>query len=525
MRFRTLATGTLLAVLASLSACSEKNSAALSSAEIDRVVERTIEQFSVPGIAVGVIKDGNVVHSRGYGVREIGKPGSVAAATLFKIASNSKAMTTAALAILVDEGKLSWNDKVADHLPDFKLHDEWVTAEFTVADLLTHRSGLGLGAGDLMLWPEPNSFSRKDIIRGLRHFRPASSFRTQYAYDNLLYIVAGELIPAVSDHSWESFVDERVLGAIGAERCFAGDIPSEQMVDIAAPHGVLGGELQVIERSRIEANTIVSAAAGGVRCSLQDMLVWVDTQLNLGTTAAGEVIFSAEQSAAMWRSRTLRSVSEDDLSRDRTHFKAYGLGWRLADVHGYREVSHTGTLAGMSSYVVLIPELDLGVVVLTNGSSSAARRAIMYSIVRSYMGVERRDWIDYLVTQTDPAPSANEAGDAAAVAATATPARPLTDYTGDFDDPWFGRVSIRVENGALQLASQKSPRMAAELLPFSDDVFVARWLDRTLEADAFVRFAADSTGSIDRLALEAISDRTDFSFNYGDLNLIRTQGD
>jgi hypothetical protein len=297
------------------------------------------------------------------------------------------------------------------------------------------------------------------------------------------------------------------------------------MVDIAAPHGVLGGELQVIERSRIEAKTIVSAAAGGIRCSLQDMLTWVETQLNRGTTASGEIIFSVEQSEEMWRSRTLRSVSEEDLSRDRTHFKSYGLGWRLADVHGYREVSHTGTLAGMSSYVVLIPELDLGVVVLTNGSSSAARRAIMYSIVRSYMGVERRDWIDYLVTQADAAPSANEAGDAAAAAATATPARSLTDYSGDFDDPWFGRVSIRVENGTLQLVSQKSPRMAAELLPFSDDVFVARWLDRTLEADAFVRFTTDSTGGVDRLSLQAISERTDFSFNYGDLNLIRTQGD
>ena len=198
----------------------------ISSREIDDLVEQAMATFSVPGAAVGVIKDGEVVHARGYGVREIGVPGNVDEDTLFRIASTTKAMTTASLAILVDEGKLRWDDKVVDHIPGFAMYDPWVTAEFTVTDLLTHRSGLEPFAGDLMLWPKPNDFTRDDIIAGLQYFKAESGFRTEYAYDNLLYIVAGELVPAVTGQEWQDFVDERIIEPLGATRCFAGAIPT-----------------------------------------------------------------------------------------------------------------------------------------------------------------------------------------------------------------------------------------------------------------------------------------------------------
>ena len=191
---------------------------------IDRTVAAAMQAFSVPGVALGVVKDGAVVHARGYGLRQLGRPQPVDGATLFRIASNSKAMTTAALAMLVDQGELAWDDKVVDYIPAFALHDEWIGREFNVVDLLTHRSGLGLGAGDLMLWPKPNSFTRDDVIRGLRYFEPAGDFRAGYAYDNTLYIVAGELIPAVTGQGFETFVDRRLFGALGLKRCFAGDI-------------------------------------------------------------------------------------------------------------------------------------------------------------------------------------------------------------------------------------------------------------------------------------------------------------
>ena len=211
-----------LLAIALLGACATQPS--VTPREIDRLVTAAMQEFSVPGVAVGVIKDGVVVHAAGYGVRELGLDAPVDTETLFRIASTSKAFTTASLAMLVDEGKLDWNDKVVDHIPDFALYDPWVTQEFTILDLLTHRSGLVSGAGDLMLWPKPNRFTREDIIHGLRYFKPESAFRTEYAYDNLLYIVGGELVPAVTGIAFEDFVDERILGKLGARRCFAGRI-------------------------------------------------------------------------------------------------------------------------------------------------------------------------------------------------------------------------------------------------------------------------------------------------------------
>ncbi len=169
------------------------SSAQISSAEIDKLVERAMVSFKVPGIAVAVIKDGKVIHSKGYGVISVNSKQKTDENTLFAIASNSKAFTAAALGILADEGKLKWDDKVTDFIPEFKMSDPYVTQEFTIRDLLTHRSGLGLGAGDLMIWPILSDFKLKDIIHNLRYLKPVSSFRTKYDYDNLLYIVAERL--------------------------------------------------------------------------------------------------------------------------------------------------------------------------------------------------------------------------------------------------------------------------------------------------------------------------------------------
>ncbi|MCH7830448.1 MAG: serine hydrolase [Proteobacteria bacterium] len=493
---------------------------ALSSAEIDTLVAEAMRQFSVPGVAVGVIKDGAVVHAQGYGILEIGLPEVVDENTLFRIASNSKAMTTAALAMLVDEGKLNWDDKVVQHIPDFQLYDDWVTQEFTVTDLLTHRSGLGLGAGDLMLWPVPNHFTRQDIIRGLRYFKPASSFRTQYDYDNQLYIVAGELIPAVSGMQWEEFVDEHILGAMGARRCFAGNIPLSEMHNVAAPHAIVEGSLQVIERNRTRAAWSVSAAAGGVRCSLHDMLTWVDVQLDRGTLADGSQLFSAAQSRIMWSPMTIRKTSDADFERDRTHFKAYGLGWRLADVHGYKEVSHTGTFTGSMSYVTLIPELDLGVVVLINASAGNARKAIMYSIVRAYLGVTDVNWVGYFSPDKEQADGAQTEYDEIDYRYGHVDA-PLSRYVGRYRDPWFGDVIIRLEGDQLWFDSVKSPRMTGPLWPYREHTFIARWSDRTLQGDAFVTFDGGAADTADAISMRAASDDVDFSFNYGDLEFRR----
>lgn len=498
----------------------------MSSRDIDAFVTSVMQEYSVPGAAVGVIKDGVVVHAAGYGVRELGLAEPVDLQTLFRIASTTKAITTASLAILVDEGKLSWDDKVVDHIPGFALYDPWVTKEFTVADLLTHRSGLEGAAGDLMLWPKPNKFTRDDIIEALRYFKPESSFRTEYAYDNLLYIVAGELVPAVSGMHWEDFVEQRIFDELETQRCFSGRIPESEMQNLAAPHAIIDDALQVVERNRVRAEIDVAAAAGGVRCGLNDMLKWVQLQLAHGVSADGSRIFSEEQSRVMWSPHTILSVSAGQYALDRTHFRAYALGWRLADVEGYKEVSHTGSYDGFRAQVVLVPEIDLGVVVLLNASASGARAAIARGIVKSYVGNNGGEagWAEYLrrgeeratATELKEEPREIEFRNGSVSAS-------LDSYEGVYRDPWFGDVSIERVDGILWFVSEKSPSMRGRLWPYKDHTFYAYWTDRTLQADAYITFDLDESGNSRRMDVLQVSDEADWDFT--DLDLTRVVDD
>ncbi len=497
---------------------------AISNTAVAELAARAMSEFNVPGMAIGIVKSDKVLLSKGYGVLEIGKPDPVDTKTLFKIASNSKAYTTAALAVLVDEGVISWDGLVIDYLPEFRMHEPWVTASFTLTDLLTHRSGLKPFVGDMMLWPEPNTFTTADIIHALRYFEPVSSFRTRYAYDNLLYIVAGEIIPHVSGSTWGEFVESRLMRPAGMKRCFADRIPKKEMHNIAAPHGVIEGKLSVIERSRITAQPPVSAAAGGVICSVDDMLTWVRTQLGHGTTPGGKELFSATQSAQMWKPQMILAVSERDYELNRTHFKAYGLGWRLSDIYGYKEVSHTGTLAGMKSYVVMLPELELGVVLLTNGSSSAARTAVMNTIVRSFMPVEQLDWIRMMLDQQEAETAEQQsAGIEDAIADDACQACDTPDLqtlAGRYRDPWFGDVTIQLRDGHLLFAAEKSPKLSGPLIHHNANRFVVRWTDRTLEADAYVQFETDKDGKVTAITMLKLDDG---DFDFEDLQLTRVE--
>ena len=492
----------------------------ISDAEVTALANRAMSEFDVPGMAIGIVKDEKILLAKGYGVREIGKPEKVDSETLFKIASNSKAFTTAALAVLVDEGLISWDGLVIDYIPEFRMKDPWVTANFTVKDLLTHRSGLAPFVGDMLLWPEPNAFVVTDIIYALRFFEPVSSFRTKYAYDNQLYIVAGEIIPRVTGQSWGEFVESRIMRPAGMKHCFASRIPNRKMRNLATPHGVIEGQLSVIERSRILSQPPIYAAAGGVICSLEDMLIWVRTQLKQGTTPKGLELFSNAQSREMWKPQIMLGVSERDYEMNRTHFRAYGLGWRLADVHGFKEVSHTGSIAGWRSYVVLVPELELGVVLLTNGSSSAARSSVMSTIVRSFMPVEQVDWIQMVLDETEAAQQSDqlepidevlvetdrESGD--------IPSLPL--FAGLYRDPWFGDININLENGHLVFSAVKSPKFKGVMHHHDGNRFVVRWTDRTVELDAYVLFEMDRNGRVNGISMTKMGDR---GFDFEDLNL------
>ena len=525
--------GLLLTEMAFLLSCSvparrsvEDPIQAISDRNIAILVQGAMQEFDSPGMAIGIVHRGQSVYAQGHGLREIGDNAAVDAQTLFKIGSNTKAFTAAALAILVDEGRLEWDGRVVDYLPQFRLSDPWVTDHFNVADLLTHRSGLPRFFGDLMFWPEPNDFTHDDIIHALQYFELEGGFRTDYAYDNLLYVVAGQLVPAVTGQSWGDFIDERIMRSLSMQRCFAGPIPDIEFSNLAAPHGRVEGELQVIERSRIGINPPTSAAAGGIVCSLNDMMTWVKTQLSRGLGPGGVHIFSEQQSRAMWRPYIWRSVSEQQTEEHGTHFSAYGLGWRLKDIHGLKAVSHTGSLAGMLSYVVLVPELELGLVVLSNGSNSAARSVVMETLLHAYLEVLP---VDCLVRRIEAERDSQqgepeEVGPAVAVTDLVIPFETAwaAEFSGIYEDPWFGKVHISSNNGRLYFRAEKSMRLKGPISALSDGRFLVQWEDRSVEADALISFVDDPEGPM-RIIMTRVDPSSERSLDFQDLNLVRVE--
>ncbi len=226
-------------------------------ADLDDWVARSMRTFDVPGLSLAIVKDGKVLAAKGYGVRKLGEATPVDQDTLFGIGSNTKAFTTACLAMLVDEGKIAWDGPVRQYLPDFQMYDPYVSHEMTVRDLLTHRSGMGLGQGDLLFYP-PTTYTRAEIIHKLRYMKPASSFRSRFAYDNLLYMAAGQVIPAVTGTSWDDFVRQRIFLPLGMTNSNVSIDSFKSGDNIAYPHSSMDGKLQVIPFVNLD-----NAGAGG----------------------------------------------------------------------------------------------------------------------------------------------------------------------------------------------------------------------------------------------------------------------
>lgn len=495
----------------------------ITSAGIDSLAERTLKTFDVPGIAVAVVKEGKVIHSRGYGVRSLKTNENVDSNTLFGIASNSKAFTSAALGILIDEKKLKWDDKVTDYIPEFRLYNPYVTEEFTIRDLLTHRSGLGLGAGDLMIFPGNNNFTMKDIIYNLRYLKPVSSFRTKYDYDNLLYIVAGEVIARVSGLSWEDFIETRILQPLKMTGSVSTFSRLKNQSNVIDPHAPVNGKIEVVARDFNEAFN----AAAGIYSNLTDLSKWIIMQMNNGKYGDGEKqqLFSKQVQRDMWSLQTILPVA--DSTTYNTHFAGYGLGWGLSDVKGFKQVTHTGGLAGIVTQITLIPEIKLGIIVLTNQQSGAAFTSITNTIKDSYFGIKGVDRV-----KQNSESSAKYLAKAGKITAevwntidklqkSGTTMANDTIYTGTYRDNWFGEVVISVKNGKLWFDSKRSFSLTGGMLPYKGNTFVVKWNDRSMDADAFVIFDLDHTGKACGMKMQAISPTTDFSFDFQDLDFRR----
>jgi CubicO group peptidase (beta-lactamase class C family) len=487
--------------------------------DLDDFVARVMRTFDVPGVSLAVVKDDAVVVAKGYGVRKLGEAAPVDSRTLFGIASNTKVFTAASLGLLVEEGKLRWNSRVIDHLPWFQMWDPYVTRELTVRDLLVHRSGLGLGAGDLLWWP-PSTYDRKEIARRLRFIEPATSFRGAYAYDNVLYLVAGEVIESLSGQSWEDFVSTRVLARVGMTSSNVKHSAAGGAGNIAAPHASVDGKVRPVQPFDSD-NT---NPAGGINSCADDMAKWLRVLIDEGKLADGSRLFNA----ATWRELSTPVTPEPngppppELPALRSNYRLYALGLEARDFRGYKVLTHTGGLPGYLSRVLLIPDLRLGIAVLTNQESDEAFNALAYAIADAYVGGQQTAWLEgfeKVRARGAAALAAAERRTASSRNTASKPSLPPSSYAGTYRDAWYGDITIAEEAGKLAIRFSRTPALVGDLEHWQYDTFVARWRDRELRADAFITFSLRPDGTIDQAKMQAVSPSTDFSYDFQDLLL------
>jgi CubicO group peptidase (beta-lactamase class C family) len=526
MRFihRTRTASLIACVCFLASQAAAQQSTAVDVSAVDAFVGRVMKTFDVPGIGLAIVKDGKVVVAKGYGVRKLGEATPVDGRTLFGIASNTKVFTASALGLLVEEGKLQWDAPVIRYLPWFQMWDPYVTRELTIRDLLVHRSGFGLGAGDLLWWP-PSTYDRHEIARRLRYIPPATSFRSAYAYDNVLYLVAGEVIESISGQSWEDFVSQRILAKVGMTGSNVRHSDALGGGNVAITHARVDGVVRAIAPFDSD-NT---NPAGGINASAEDMAKWMNVLLARGQLPDGSRLFSEATFRQLSTLVTPMPNPEPpaELARLKSGFRGYALGLEARDYRGRKILTHTGGLPGYVSKVTTIPDERIGVAVLTNQESGEAFNAITFFVLDRLMSTPADvDWLAaYTALRDGNAARVAAAEKSAAVRdASSKPSLPLERYSGVYADQWYGDITIAMEAGRLAMRFTKTPSLVGDLEHFQHDAFVVRWRDRELRADAFVTFALNADGSVEQAKMRAVSPATDFSFDFQDLLLKPTAG-
>ncbi len=495
-----------------------------SSQQVDSIVLDALGKFEVAGSAVAIVKDGKVVHSKGYGIKSISTKEKVDAHTNFAIASNSKAFTTMALALLVEEGTIAWDDPVIEHIPEFKMYDAYVTENFNIQDLLTHRSGLGLGIGDLMIFPDGSDFTIDDILASFQHFKPVSAFRTQFDYDNLLYLVAGELIARKSGMSWEAFIQKRIFDPLQMNNSYPSLGHVKDKKNLASPHTTAYGALQTFP----DYEEMVNGAAGGIYANVDDLTQWMLVHLNQGAYGAQlkDTLFTVRSQRELWKIHTSLSASTNP--RYKSHFSGYGLGWFLNDALGNMIVSHTGGLPGMLSKTLLVPDINLGIVILSNTEpgGGAYFNSVSQTILDSYLGLDNAEWVrrnyEYLQRKKKQGDASSQLVWEIVEKAKKKNIR-KEHFVGTYQDPWFGKMEVFDKDGQLWIKSHRSPKLNGPMHFYKANTFAVKWEYQDMNADAFALFSLDEEGKAQGLKMKGISPNIDFSFDFQDLDLKRIE--
>lgn len=491
-------------------------------ARLDAIVAGFMQAFQLPGTALAVLGANGQAYVRGYGVRALGQPAPVDVQTSFAIASTSKAFLAACLAMLVDDGKLAWDDKVQRHLPQFQLHDPAASAMMTVRDLLLHNSGLPPGAADLMQFPR-SEHSRDEILAALCHFPLGAGFRSGYAYDNCLYLVAGMVLEQVAGVSWDSFVAQRIFQPLGME----GAVSNPTLAlggNRAGRHARLGPPtigMGPLEQITPDESALIGPA-GGINCSAAALLPWLQLQLGRGALADGRRLWSQAQAEQMWTARTLIASGPGPTAEQpqRSVLQAYALGWGVSDYRGRRMITHGGALAGQTSRVTLLPDQGIGFALLSNSGDGEPLSGLRYALLDYLLDVADHDWIDATRKTMDAAQAQVLAllGDGEFIAPSGGPSLPLQRYAGRYRDAWYGEVTIDCQEGMLSIAFSRTPALRSRLEPFGADSFRTRYA-RGVAEDAVLHFHL-SGGAVSHATMRALSPLADFSFDYHDLMLL-----
>ncbi|QIL21170.1 serine hydrolase [Thermomonas sp. HDW16] len=494
-------------------------------AEFDAFVEAVRKQFDVPGIAVAIVQDGRIVMERGYGVRELGKPAKVDAHTMFAIASNTKAFTAASLNMLQDDGKLKTTDRVIDHLPWFRMSDAYVTREMRIRDLLAHRSGLSLGAGDLLYWPT-TTYSTREVAERLKDVPLTGGFREQYAYDNILFGVAQLVVEEASGMPFKQFLSSRIFQPLGMTETRYNSDDLKPGDNVATGHAKF--DFADLRPVGVTSWRNVSGA-GGLYSSVHDIGKWMNMQLAGGAYAGSgdnaKRLFSEQRQREMWTVLTPIPVGKPgvpELAPAVPNFLGYAQGWQVSDYAGDKLVWHTGGWPGQVSRLTLVPGKKIGVIVLTSAELAVAFNAVTYRALDMMLGREGNDWLKaYAAAYAKAQGNADEdwKKHLAARDAASKPSLPLAKYAGTYRDPWYGDVLIRQGAKGLEMQFAKTAELLGDIEPWQHDSFIVRWRDRGLNADAFVNFALDPDGRIREVRMEPVSPLTDFSFDFQDLRL------
>lgn len=470
---------------------------------LDQWIEETRKTWQVPGLAVSIVWEDRVLLSKGYGVKQADQTETVDDQTLFAIASNSKAFTADALAILVDEGKLRWDDPVQKYLPWFRLSDPLASSDIRIRDLLCHRSGLGTFSGDLLWWGTP--YTPKEILQRATLLKPESPFRANYGYSNLMFLAAGQVIEAVSGMPWGNFIETRLLVPLEMNRS-KWSIKQLGNDNVATPHKTYLDRSDPIEWMNWDS----MAAAGGIISSASDMARWMQFQMREGSNDKGVEIISKARIYETMQPHSIIPVSRNRSQRiPATHFRSYGLGWSLADYYGVKIVGHGGGYDGMYSEQLMIPGHRFGVVVLTN-SMTPIGHAIVYQAIDQFLNAPERDWSKEGLEQFRKGREDFENRIRQATKSLKqmdAPSHPLESYVGNYRCPMYGDAQVSLVDGKLQLKLLPYPDLTADLELMHYDTFAIRW-HKTFAwfADGSAHFIFDSKANAESIRLDVPND-------------------